>query len=126
MHVSVWAEEAEVSVCGLVGFHSLKGFEGVVEYAGCGVEAEVLVGCYSRGKPALGGGPFYGKHVVGEGAAKDEFFGRDKGLWGGSFGYGKDVGVDVGEFGDGGFLGLDAVEFLAGPIGSRYCCCVCS
>lgn len=35
-----------------------------MEDASCGIEAEVLVRGYSWGEPALGSGPFDGKHVV--------------------------------------------------------------
>lgn len=49
-----------------VGLHAFKGFEGVVKDASCGIEGEVLVGSYSRSKPALRGCPFYRKHVVWE------------------------------------------------------------
>lgn len=42
-----------------------------MEYTCGGIEGEVLVGGYSRGEPAGGGGPFDREHVVGEGAAED-------------------------------------------------------
>ena len=64
-HVAVGAEEVDFArVWVLVGFHAFEGSEGVVEDAGGGVEAEVLVGGYSGLEPALGGGPFNGEHVV--------------------------------------------------------------
>ena len=35
-----------------------------MEDAAGGVEGEILVGCYARGEPAFGGGPFEGEHMV--------------------------------------------------------------
>lgn len=43
-----------------------------MQHAGGRVEAEVLVWGDAWGKPAVGGGPFEGEHVVGEGTAEDE------------------------------------------------------
>lgn len=63
-HVLVWPEEAHLACGVLVGFHTLEALEGVVEDAGRGIEAEVLVWRYAWGEPALGGRPFYGEHVV--------------------------------------------------------------
>lgn len=63
-HVFIGAEESDLAGGVLVGFHAFETFEGVVENAGGGVEAEVLVGGYAGGEPALGGGPFDGEHVV--------------------------------------------------------------
>lgn len=48
-HVLIRAEEADLPVGVLVGFHAFEAFEGVVEDAGGGVEAEVLVGGYAGG-----------------------------------------------------------------------------
>lgn len=53
-HVPVRSEEADLAGAVLVGFHAFEAFEGVVEDARCRVEAQVLIGCYARGEPALG------------------------------------------------------------------------
>ena len=63
-HVLVRAEEADLALVVLVGFHAFEAFGGIVEDAGGRVEGEVLVGGYSGRKPALEGGPFGGEHVV--------------------------------------------------------------
>ena len=68
-----------------------------MEYAGRGIEGEVLVGRYSRGEPACGGGPFDGEHVVGEGAAEDQFRGGKDGFGGCGCCGGEGGGGDVGE-----------------------------
>lgn len=58
-HVLVRTEEANLPVGVFVGFHAFEAFESVVEDAGGGVEAEILVGCYAGSEPALGSRPFY-------------------------------------------------------------------
>lgn len=63
-HVFVGAKEADLVLGVFVGFHAFEAGEGVVEDAGCRVQGEVLVRGYPGGKPAIGGGPFYGEHVV--------------------------------------------------------------
>ena len=78
--------------------------------AACRVEREVLVGRYTRGEPAFGGGPLEGEHVVcggqrclvtswlihtGESPSKDQFIWRSKFFGRGGLGDGQFIGVDV-------------------------------
>jgi len=70
-----------------------------VEDAGGGVEGEVLVGGYAGRVPAGLGGPFDGEHVVGEGAAEDEFLVGGEGFGCGCGGYREGGEVEGGEFG---------------------------
>ena len=67
-----------------------------MEYAGRGIEAEVLVGCYSGGQPAFGCGPFDAEHVVGEGSSEDELVVGGYGFRGCGGGYREAGEVDGG------------------------------
>lgn len=90
-----------------------------MEDAGCGVEGEVLVGGYPWRKPAGGGGPFDGEHMVCKGAAEDEFFRGREDFGGGGVGDCQGGGVKTGEFGDGFFLSLDALAVW--PLRLAWC-----
>lgn len=63
-HVLVRTEQPGSSVLILVCLHSLETLESVVEDAGGGVQAEVLVGDNARGVPAIGSGPLNCKHMI--------------------------------------------------------------
>jgi len=73
LHVHIRTEETGLSVLILVGLHTLKALESIVEDNSGGIQLKLTV-LFDLGlTPTLAGLPLDSQHVVGKGLSKDEF-----------------------------------------------------